>query len=410
MRTALLMLVTWAALSATVSAARKETVPLNSSTGGTSASELAAAVRLPYEKRLPGAVTDYVMLTFTSPWGHEYLMRETMLPPEGFRYIQKQGRSCQGLKPYCMLYNTKTQGGIAVSLAYSGNWQIEIKPQGDRTVLRVATSPPQLCAVRVYWRHPIPGALVAEFSGHWDYDAQPIARFIRRNLLRNLGDDWPPVQYNNWYGAEGNFDEKSLFDSAGVAAEVGCELFTVDAGWYGGQSGGDWNQALGDWTVNRQKIPAGLEGIAKEARRRGMKFGLWIEIECAGPNTPIARQHPEWYLREGNRQLSNRGVLDFGNSQVLAWAKSVIDDLMTRYPLGLPQDGFQYRSGGRRRAYRRGNDPLYGHYSGLVRLWKYLREKYPAAHRGELLQRIVAARPDDGRVHRHALGFGQRGQ
>ena len=202
-------------------------------------------------------------------------------------------------------------------------------------------------------------------------------RFIRRNLLRSLGDGWPPVQYNNWYGAEGGFDEKSLFDSARVAAEVGCELFTVDAGWYGGRSGGDWNQALGDWTVNRQKIPAGLEGIAKEARRRGMKFGLWIEIECAGPNTPIARQHPEWYLREGNRQLSNRGVLDFGNSQVLAWAKSVMDDLMTRYRLDYLKMDFNTDPAVDGERIVRGNDPLYGHYNGLVRLWKYLREKYP---------------------------------
>ena len=135
MRTALLMLVTWVALSATVGTARKETVPLNPATAGSSASELALPVRLPYEKRLPGAITDYVMLTFTSPWGREYLMQETLLPYDGFRYVQKSGRSCQGIKPYCMLYDTKTQRGIAVSVAYSGNWQIEVKPQGDQTLL-----------------------------------------------------------------------------------------------------------------------------------------------------------------------------------------------------------------------------------------------------------------------------------
>ena len=304
-------------------------------------------------------------------------MRETMLPPEGFRYIQKHGRSCQGLKPYCMLYNTKTQGGIAVSLAYSGNWQIEVTPQGDRTVLRVATSPSQLAPFESIGASPFPGPSWPSFpaigttapnlsGGSFAASCCEIRAAIGRPCSTTTGMALRAISMRSRSST-----------SAAAAADVGCELFTVDAGWYGGQSGGDWNQALGDWTVNRQKLPGGLEGIAREARRRGMKFGLWIEIECAGPNAPIARQHPEWYLREGNRQLSNRGVLDFGNPQVLAWATSVIDGLMARYNLDYLKMDFNTDPAVDGERNVRGADPLYGHYRGLVQLWKHLRRNTP---------------------------------
>jgi alpha-galactosidase len=363
--------------AAGILAANEPREGLNPSTDGSSATELAVPVRLPYEKVLPGAVTDYLMLTFTSPWGKEYMMQEAALPAEGYRFVQTKGRSCQDLKPYFMLYNTKTRQGIAVSVAYSGNWLIEVRPQNDETLLRVSASPAGSAPFDTIEGLPIPGALVAEFTGHWDYGAQPIVRFIRQKLLRHLGHDWPPVQYNTWYAAEDRFDEKSLYDSARAAAEIGCELFTIDAGWYGGHTKGNWGQGLGDWTVNRKKIPQGLEGIVKDVRQRGMKFGLWIEIECAAPKSPIAKQHPDWYLRDGDRQLSTRGVLDFGKPEVLDWAKSVIDDLMTRYQLDYIKMDFNTDPAVDGEHLAPGHDPLYGHYRGLAQLWKYMHEKYP---------------------------------
>lgn len=349
----------------------------NHSTTGESADELATPVQLPYDKVLPGAITDYAILKFTSGWGREYQMQTETLPQRGYRFVQKAGRSCERTKPYWMFYNTKTNQGIAVALAWSGNWLIDVKPQDGHVLLHLATSPSPLKCFDIINGLPIPGALVSEFTGHWDYGARPIVRFVRNKLRRDMGKDWPPVQFNTWYDGLGNFDQKTLRNAARAASEVGCELFTVDAGWYGGESGGDWNTGLGDWTVNKKRLPDGLEAVATEVRRLGMKFGLWVEIECAAPNTPVAKAHPDWFLRDGKRQLSSRAPLDFGRPEVVAWAKSVIDGLMSRYKLDYLKMDFNTNMDVDGELLADRKDPLYGHYRGLVEVWKYLRDKYP---------------------------------
>lgn len=337
---------------------------------------LAVAVTLPFEKALPGAVSDYEILTAGGEWCKEYVLQPQRLGPEGFRCVQHRGRSASTLKPWISVRNVHTQQGVAVLLAYSGNWRIEVAPRDGQAVLRVDASPSGLAPFAGFGGMPVPGALVAEFAGHWDGGAQALVRFIRARLRRDLGPDWPPVQYNTWYDRFQEIGEPRLLEAARAAAEVGCELFTVDAGWYGTEA--DWSAALGNWDVhNPTRLPHGLEAVAGEARRLGMKFGLWVEIECAAPASPVLQAHPDWVLRDGDRQLSPRGALDFGKPAVVAWAKGVIDRLMARYALDyikmdfnvdLPVDG---------QAQTPQTDPLYRHYRGLVELWQHMRSRYP---------------------------------
>ncbi|MFC1735755.1 glycoside hydrolase family 36 protein [Candidatus Hydrogenedentota bacterium] len=337
--------------------------------------QLAVAVALPFEKILPGVVTDYEILTASGDKKKEYLLEIRRLPMTGFRFVQDKGRSGVMLKPWLSIRNTHTQWGITVLLAYSGNWIMEIQRRRGQTVLRVDTSPSGLKPFAEFGGMPVPGALTSEFTGHWDNGAQPIVRFIRSKLLRGLGPGFPPVQFNTWYGSRDKFTEKELLDAARAAAGLGCELFTVDAGWYG--VGEKWKRSLGNWDVNPRPLPNGLEPISDEVRRLGMKFGLWIEIECAAPDSPVLKQHPGWILKDGGKQASARTALDLGNPEVLAWAKSVIDRLVTTYGLdyikmdfntNLAVDGEQHTSE---------TDPLYRHYRGLVELWKHMRASYP---------------------------------
>ncbi|MBN2217914.1 MAG: alpha-galactosidase [Pirellulales bacterium] len=341
---------------------------------------MAAPVRLPYEKVLPGPIDDYEIMTASGEFPREYLMRVSRLRAEGFSYVQTIGRSSSGMKPWLMARNVKTGKGIAVSLAYSGNWVLCIERQGEQTVLRAATSPASLPPFETIGGLPIPGALVAEFSGDWDNGAQPITRFIRKKLLRDMGPDWPPVQYNTWYANFDRLSEQFVRDAARAAAEVGCELFTVDAGWFGeSMPKAGWIGALGDWHVNREKFPNGLEPIADEVRRLGMKFGLWIEIERVAPDAPVMREHPDWYLRDGDKRFSRKGsyALDFGNPEVVAWAKAEIDRLAAAYRLDYLKMDFNSDLTIDSQRFEGGVDPLYRHYRGLVELWQYLRAKHP---------------------------------
>jgi alpha-galactosidase len=345
------------------------------------AQSLALPVQLPFEKTLPGPVTDYEIMTVSTEGFREYLLQTSRLPAEGFRFVQQNGRSCGGgIKPWLAIRNVKTGQGIVVSLGYCGNWVLEVKPRGDETVLYAATSPASLKPFTTIGGLPIPGALVAEFCGDWDNGAQPITRFIRQKLRRDMGPDWPPVQYNTWYGLYEHISKESVLAAAKAAAEVGCELFVIDAGWYGGSvPDEDWIRALGDWHVNERKFPGGLEPIAAEIHRLGMKFGLWIEIERAAPRTAPAKEHPAWFLREGDKPFVKDGsyMLDFSKPEVVSWAKSEMDRLMAAYKLDYIKMDFNMHVTIDSERFAGGEDLLYRHYRGLADLWEYLRTKYP---------------------------------
>jgi len=341
---------------------------------GKSKNDIATAVGLPFSKKLKGELRDYILITADSRWEKEYVLKYSMLTDEGYHFIERSGRSCEVQKGWFVVYNTKTNQGIALMLTYSGNWSMDIRKEGNQNLLTLDTSPsglPVICTVKGL---PMPGALISEFSGHWDYGMRPIKRFIRKNLMRRPGDDWPIVQYNDYFATFGDMNEELLTKAAKFAAEVGCEQFMIDAGWYGVDK--DWN-ILGDWTENTTKFPSGLKAFAETVRGLGMKFGLWVEIESVNINSDIAKQHPEWFL-ENAQVHTERRVLDFGKKEVLDHVKAVIDNLMTLYKLDYIKMDFNTYPSKSSEGYKGADDPLYGHYKGLLELWGYMRAKYPA--------------------------------
>jgi|YelNatPaOPRAMG01_1025707.scaffolds.fasta_scaffold11722_3 alpha-galactosidase len=339
-----------------------------------SARFVASPVRLPYRKVLPGDITNYDLMTFSGGWGHEYEIQVLSLTSEGYRFLETAGESCAHHIPYWLLRNRITGNGVAVALAYMGNWCFEVKSEGGNTSVEGRTSPASLPPFAHIQGLSIPGALASEFTGDWDYGALPIVRFIRSHLLRKHDEDWPWVEYNNWYAYDGNFDEASVINSAHIAKDLGCEAYVMDAGWYGGDN---WSNTVGDWRVNRSRLPNGLEPISEMVHGLGMKFGLWVEIECAYLDSPIVREHPDWLLKEDGKPLSNRSVLDFGNPDVLAYAKSVIDRLVKDYHLDYLKMDFNTPMPLNTDALTSQTDPLYQHYKGLAELWTYMREKHP---------------------------------
>ena len=219
----------------------------------------AQAVELPYEVRLPGSPDEYEILgmggteQLTShgelwlPWGREYVLREERLSSAGILLECTVGRNGSPYKPWLLVRHAQTRSGVGVSIAYPGNWRITVAPgsDGTGTVVRADTLPTGLEIIRSVGGLPVPGALISRFEGSWDEGALPITRYIRKHLLRRELSDWPWVQYNTWFDRYQKLEEPRLLALARLAADLGVEMFMIDAGWYGSQE--DWSQALGDW-------------------------------------------------------------------------------------------------------------------------------------------------------------------
>ena len=137
-----------------------------------------------------------------------------------------------------------------------------------------------------------------------------LARGIYRDKAR-------PCLLNNWEVTYFDFDEEKLTALAGKAAALGIELFVLDDGWFGKRD--DDKSSLGDWFVDRRKLPEGIDGLARKINSLGLKFGLWFEPEMVSPNSDLYRAHPDWCLHVAGRSRSlsrSQLVLDLSRPEV----------------------------------------------------------------------------------------------
>ncbi len=144
-------------------------------------------------------------------------------------------------------------------------------------------------------------------------------RLYRERLARGAWRDRPrPVLINNWEGTYFNFDETRLVEIATVAQGLGIELFVLDDGWFGARD--DDDSSLGDWTVDRRKLPNGLDGLAARITSLGMQFGLWIEPEMVSERSELFAAHPDWAIGVAGRPRTaqrSQYVLDLSRPEIV---------------------------------------------------------------------------------------------
>ena len=143
-----------------------------------------------------------------------------------------------------------------------------------------------------------------------------------------------PVLYNSWEGCGFDFTERRLVDLGKKAAKLGCELFVLDDGWFGARNSD--TAGLGDYTVNRKKLPNGLAGLADKLRAAGLDFGLWFEPEAVDPDSDLYRAHPDWAITEPGRDPvygRNELLLDLTKPEVRDYIVKSVGDTLDSAPI-----------------------------------------------------------------------------
>jgi alpha-galactosidase len=212
------------------------------------------------------------------------------------------GRTTQGGTPYLCLREEGGDRAVAFHIVPAGNWTIRVAGEsaGTRPLL-FAVVELGLATESLHLDLPPGGTLAlpeiliqAVPQGVPELAAPALHRYV---LARYFADAKPhaPVVYNTWFDAFEHLDVARLRRQLAAAAEIGCEVLTVDAGWYGAGAG-PWYLQVGDW---REKRGAAFDGrmadFADEVRAAGLGFGLWMEPERNHPSVPIVQAHPEWF-------------------------------------------------------------------------------------------------------------------
>ena len=159
-----------------------------------------------------------------------------------------------------------------------------------------------------------------------------------RKYMLAHGDKERKILLNSWEGVYFDINQQGMDQMMGDIASMGGELFVMDDGWFGDKYPRKVdNSSLGDWVVDKNKLPEGIEGLLRDAKKHGIKFGIWIEPEMANTVSELYEAHPDWIVKAPKREpVLGRGgtqvVLDMSNPKVQDFVFSIVDNLMTKYP------------------------------------------------------------------------------
>lgn len=281
------------------------------------------------------------VLSLSGTWGRERRYHRQSLTSGSFSIESTRGASSHQQSPFLALMPRDTneeQGAVyGFSLVYSGNFLAQAEVDQFRTT-RV------LMGVNPFdfsW-HLEPGEefqapeVVGVFSSEGLGQLSRTFHELYRSRLASgrFRDEERPILVNNWEATYFDFDADKIESIAEVAAEAGIELFVLDDGWFGRRNAD--NSSLGDWVVDRKKLPRGLGDLARRINGLGMGFGLWFEPEMISPDSDLYREHPDWCLHVPNRersQLRSQLVLDITRREVRDHVVDALSAILESAPI-----------------------------------------------------------------------------
>ena len=228
---------------------------------------------------------------------------------------------------------------IGAALCYSGNYQLKVETDDTEYHYFFAGINPDNSAYHLKKGETFTTPKVAfSFS---KCGLSGVSRNFHkwgRNYMLAHGDKERKILLNSWEGVYLDIDQQKMDQMMGDIASMGGELFVMDDGWFGDKYPRKVdNSSLGDWVVDKNKLPEGIEGLLRDAKKHGIKFGIWIEPEMTNSVSELYDAHPDWIVKAPNREaVKGRGgtqlVLDLANPKVQDFVFSIVDNLMTKYP------------------------------------------------------------------------------
>jgi alpha-galactosidase len=165
-----------------------------------------------------------------------------------------------------------------------------------------------------------------------------------------------------------------------VAASLGVEMYVVDAGWYGNEPN-QWGNNVGDWHDGPWMAQGGgLRAVVDHAHQKGLKFGLWVEVEAAGERSELKKEHPDWLFKRNGEPIAGGRALDLTQPVVSTWVESEIERIIRTYQLDMYRLDHNHtlQPSGNRRYQGFTEDLTWRYYDSLYAIFGRLRAKFPS--------------------------------
>lgn len=253
-----------------------------------------------------------------------------------FTLSSRRGASSHVHNPFLLLASpqaNETSGEVyGAVLVYSGSFVCEVAGgQFDTARMVIGLNPEEFSwKLEAGDRFYTPETVLSYSDTGFDALSQNFHTTFRTRLCRGkYRDVRRPVLLNSWEACYFGFDEERLKRIGTCSAQLGIELLVIDDGWFGKRDSD--NCSLGDWVVDRRKLPNGIEGIYEHLHALGVGLGIWFEPEMVSPDSDLYRAHPDWCLHvegrprsEGRKQL----ILDLSRKEVCDYLYDAIANIL----------------------------------------------------------------------------------
>src|SRR3984885_9447370 len=243
--------------------------------------------------------------------------------------------------------DNRTQDGWYVGIEFSGRTRLTLQRDAAFIYGAAGLDPdpgPFRTRLLPHETFATPTVFVGGFSGGADGAGNILRPWVRQVLNHPAtwkNSAYPPLVNNSW-GSGMQIDEALALGMVRDSAELGLELFHIDAGWF---------RDVGDWYPSPSKFPRGFAPIVSEAHRRGLKFGIWVDWAQAGvDNDPGALSVQDPKVKDGlgadvprdrhPAEFVGRTV-DLGFPPAREYARQEVERIITQYHLDmLEHDGY----------------------------------------------------------------------
>ncbi|MCT1401965.1 alpha-galactosidase [Paenibacillus sp. p3-SID867] len=283
----------------------------------------------------------YDLLHLHGAWARERHVQRRKLSP-GMQGIEsRRGSSSHNHNPFLALLSEgagEEHGEVyGFSLVYSGSFSAQVEvDQYETARVTMGLNPFDFSwLLEPGQSFQTPEAVMVFSAEGLGGMSRRYHKMYRTRLSRGqFRDATRPVLVNNWEATYFNFNADKIEQIASAGRDLGIELFVLDDGWFGKRN--DDTTSLGDWVVDKNKLPEGLEDLVKRVRNLDMQFGLWFEPEMISPDSDLYRQHPDWCLHvEGRRRTEGRQqlILDFSREEVGDAVADMVRSILQSAPI-----------------------------------------------------------------------------
>jgi alpha-galactosidase len=142
-----------------------------------------------------------------------------------------------------------------------------------------------------------------------------------------------PVIFNEWCASWGNPRHDDVLRKAAILKDLGVGVFVIDDGWAEKPDGAI--QFNGDWVLNRERFPEGMQSTARALREMGLTPGIWFEAEVCTRGTKAHELSGMHLERDGKTvQVGTRRFWDFRKESVKAYLREKLIDFLRENELG----------------------------------------------------------------------------